>query len=129
MIRLLRSNWVTILAGEDDRKLAVHEAVLSRSGSPSLQKLVEPHWKESSQGCIDWKHTSFSTVERVVTWLYFRDYQSPNPVPREVGIQPDQPGSEWNGLQGEDNSQHVAQRNEGTVLIGCHQRSLPTLTK
>ncbi|KIW64166.1 hypothetical protein PV04_09119 [Phialophora macrospora] len=108
---VLRSNCVTIYAG-GGRKLAVHEAVLSKSGSPSLQKLVEPHWRESSEGSIDWKHTSSPTVDRVLTWLYFRDYQSPNPVPRKVGTQPDQPSSERNGLKGEDNSQQLAQRNE-----------------
>ncbi|KIW81841.1 hypothetical protein Z517_04867 [Fonsecaea pedrosoi CBS 271.37] len=85
---LLRSDCVTIRAGEDDSKFTVHEALLSKSGSPSLQKLVEPGWKESSEGCIDWRHTSSQTVERILTWLYLRDYQSPDPVPREIGPEP-----------------------------------------
>ncbi|KAH0834571.1 hypothetical protein FOPE_03683 [Fonsecaea pedrosoi] len=85
---LLRSNCVTIRAGEADSKFTVHEALLSKSGSPSLRKLVEPGWKESSEGCIDWRHTRSQTVERILTWLYLRDYQSPDPVPRKIGLEP-----------------------------------------
>lgn len=32
---------------------------------------------------IDWSHTTLETVQRVVTYLYFDDYDSPDPVPIE----------------------------------------------
>ncbi|OAG43198.1 hypothetical protein AYO21_02484 [Fonsecaea monophora] len=110
---LLLSNCVTIRAGEDDSKFTVHEALLSKSGSPSLQKLVEPGWKESSEGCIDWRHTSSQTVERVLTWLYLRDYHSPDPVPREIGIEPDETPSRRHVSEAGVDSQPGTQTGEG----------------
>jgi hypothetical protein len=113
VLRLLRSNCVTIHAGEGDCKFTVHETLLSKSSSPSLQKLVEPAWRESSEGCINWRHTSSQTVERVLTWLYFRDYQSPDPVLREIGGEPEETGSGKHASDAREDSQPVAQRNEG----------------
>ena len=52
---------------------------------------MQPGWKESSEGCIDWKHTKIPTVERVLAFLYFGDYQSPEPVPRSKSDQPLEP--------------------------------------
>ncbi|EXJ81523.1 hypothetical protein A1O1_07587 [Capronia coronata CBS 617.96] len=85
-LRFFQSGTVTIYAGKERRELAVHKAILSESGSPSLQKLAEPGWRESSEGCIDWTHTSTPTVERVLTWLYLRDYTSPDPIRREGSV-------------------------------------------
>ncbi|KAK5215065.1 hypothetical protein LTR72_011851, partial [Exophiala xenobiotica] len=108
---LLRSDCVTIYAGEDDRKLTAHVAVLSNSGSPSLQKLVQPGWRESSEGCIDWRHTSSQTVERVLAWLYVHDYQSPDPVPREIG-DPHETGNGRHASEAREGSQPLTQRIE-----------------
>lgn len=112
VLRLLRSNCVAIHAGEGDCKFTVHEALLSKSSSPSLQKLVKPGWRESSEGCIDWRHTSSQTVERVLTWLYLRDYQSPDPVPREVG-DPGETGSGRHASEAREDSQPTAERYKG----------------
>lgn len=37
---------------------------------------------EKSEGGIDWKHTNLHTIERVLTFLYYGDYNSPNPTLR-----------------------------------------------
>jgi hypothetical protein len=39
---------------------------------------------EKSEGRIVWEHTSVETVERVLTFLYHGDYNSPNPTLREI---------------------------------------------
>ncbi|OAP59079.1 hypothetical protein AYL99_06377 [Fonsecaea erecta] len=110
--QLLHSRCITIHAGKGDCKFFVHEALLSKSSSESLQKLVKPGWRESSEGCIDWTHTNSQTVERVLTWLYFGDYQSPDPVPREVG-DPHETGSDRHASETREGSQPAAQGSEG----------------
>ena len=87
--RIFQSGCVKIRAGNDEQLLPVHETVLLNSDSPSLRKLVQPGWKESSEGYIEWKHTSVPTVKRVLSYLYCGDYYAPDPTPREIQSQHD----------------------------------------
>ena len=125
---LLRSRCITILAGEDSQQLTVHEAVLSKSGLPSLQKLVEPGWKESMEGCIDWTQTNLQTVERVMTWLYFRDYQSADPVPRENEKQSNETHCLPQGSEAREDTQPVVGVVEpGLIIVFAHSACLRPL--
>ncbi len=71
------------LCGQRRWFFTVHKAVLLNSGSSSLQELLKPEWIETSQGRIDWTHTNDETIERVLTFLYWGDYNSPEPTLRE----------------------------------------------
>lgn len=78
----LKSPLITILAGEDCERLSVHSFVLSESQSASLQRLVDGPWKECTDRTVDWSHTDLETIQRVITFLYFKDYKAPDPVER-----------------------------------------------
>lgn len=47
-----------------------------------------------------------------MTWLYFRDYQSPDPVPQEVG-ELGETGSGRHVSEAREDSPPVVERNEG----------------
>ena len=38
---------------------------------------------EKLEGRINWKHTNYRTIEQVLTFLYYGDYNSPDPTLRE----------------------------------------------
>lgn len=77
---ILKSESVTIIAGAERHALTVHTAALLESESKSLCTLVQPGWRESTDGKIDWSHTELDTVQRVITYLYYKDYSGQDPV-------------------------------------------------
>jgi hypothetical protein len=78
----LRSPLITILAGENRERLAVHSFVLSEAQSTSLQALVHGTWKECTDRTVNWSHSDLETIQRVISFLYFEDYKAPDPNER-----------------------------------------------
>ncbi|MCJ1474756.1 hypothetical protein MMC13_003416 [Lambiella insularis] len=87
----LQSPLATILAGENHRRLSVHSFVLSESSSLPLRALISGPWKECVDRTIDWSHTDVETVQRVISFLYFNDYEAPDPNVRTPSNNPASP--------------------------------------
>ncbi|KAK5189260.1 hypothetical protein LTR47_011258 [Exophiala xenobiotica] len=78
----LQSPLITVLAGENRHHLAADSFVLSASQSTSLRALVKGSWKEGTDRTVDWSHTDLKTIQRDISFLYFQDYEAPDPQER-----------------------------------------------
>ncbi|KAL8865913.1 MAG: hypothetical protein Q9174_006616, partial [Haloplaca sp. 1 TL-2023] len=68
----------TILAGESGAVYHAHTSVLCQSSV--LAKIVEGDWSETRDKKLVWKQWSVEGVEKLLAWLYTRDYHCSLPA-------------------------------------------------
>jgi hypothetical protein len=63
-----------------DKVFYINQSVFAASGSGSLHSLVEKDkWLEGHEGVVNWSHLDADTAERLVSFLYWGDYEVPDP--------------------------------------------------
>ncbi|KAL8708077.1 MAG: hypothetical protein Q9220_007009 [cf. Caloplaca sp. 1 TL-2023] len=122
---IFESPIIEISLGDSSKTFHAHASVLSKS--EVLQKSLNGCWKENEESKLDWPNWTVSGVEKLLDWLYTRDYTCPYPtLARESKVSSDEESDTKEG--GESNSEDNYTTNTPVMLkmkegFGRHRAS------